>query len=33
VQQLDSRPISDLMLLLAEVRPTAAFLKTHRGIQ
>ena len=33
VQQLDSRPISYLMLLLAEVRPTAAFPKTHRGIQ
>jgi 2-methylcitrate dehydratase len=33
VQQLDSRPISALMDLLAQVRPAAAFPKTHRGIQ
>jgi len=33
VQQLDSRRISDLMDLLAQVRPTAAFPATHPGIQ
>jgi 2-methylcitrate dehydratase len=32
VQQLDSRPISDLMDLLAQVRPTAVFPKTRAGI-
>jgi hypothetical protein len=29
VQQLDTRPISDLMDLLAQVRPTVVFPKTH----
>jgi len=33
VQQLDSRRISDLMDLLAQVRPTAVFPATHPGIQ
>jgi len=33
VQQLDVRPISDLMDLLAQVRRTAAFPRTHPGIQ
>jgi 2-methylcitrate dehydratase len=33
VEQLDSRPISDLMDLLAQVRCTAAFQRTHPGIQ
>jgi 2-methylcitrate dehydratase len=33
VQQLDSRPVSDLMELLAQVRPAAAFPATHPGIQ
>jgi 2-methylcitrate dehydratase len=33
VQQIDSRPISELMNLLAQVRPVAVFPPTHRGIQ
>jgi 2-methylcitrate dehydratase len=33
VQQLDARPISDLMDLLAQVRCTAVFPRTHPGIQ
>jgi len=33
VQQLDSRRISDLMDLLAQVRPAAVFPATHPGIQ
>ena len=33
VQPLDSRRISDLMDLLAQVRPTAVFPATHAGIQ
>ena len=33
VHQLDARPISDLMDLLAQVRPAAAFPATHPGIQ
>jgi 2-methylcitrate dehydratase len=33
VQQLDRRPISDLMDLLAQVKPIAAFPATHPGIQ
>ena len=33
VQQLDARPISDLMDMLAQVRPAAAFPATHPGIQ
>jgi 2-methylcitrate dehydratase len=33
VQQLDARPISNLMDLLAQVRCTAAFPSTHPGIQ
>jgi 2-methylcitrate dehydratase len=33
VQQLDARRISDLMDLLAQVRPTAVFPATHPGIQ
>jgi 2-methylcitrate dehydratase len=33
VQQLDARPISDLMGLLAQVRCTADFPRTHPGIQ
>jgi 2-methylcitrate dehydratase len=32
VQQIDDRPISDLMNLLAQVRPSAVFPKTRRGI-
>jgi hypothetical protein len=33
VQQLDARRTSDLMDLLAQVRPTAVFPATHPGIQ
>src|SRR5580700_6689549 len=33
VQQLDTRPISDLMDLLAQVRCAAVFPRTHSGIQ
>jgi 2-methylcitrate dehydratase len=33
VQELDARPISELMDLLAQVRTTDSFPKTHRGIQ
>src|SRR5580698_9378362 len=33
VQELDARPISDLMDLLAQVRCTATFPRTHPGIQ
>jgi 2-methylcitrate dehydratase len=33
VQQLDARPISDLVDLLAQVRCTAVFPRTHPGIQ
>jgi 2-methylcitrate dehydratase len=33
VQKLDERPISDLMLLLSQVRPAAAFPATRPGIQ
>jgi 2-methylcitrate dehydratase len=33
VQQLDARPLSELMDLLAKVRPTAAFPTAHPGIQ
>jgi 2-methylcitrate dehydratase len=33
VQHLDSRPLSDLLDLLAEVRPTATYTQTHPGIQ
>ncbi len=33
VQRLDTRPISDLMDLLAQVRPAVVFPKTHPGIQ
>jgi 2-methylcitrate dehydratase len=33
VQQLDARPISDLTDLLAEVRSSAVFPRTHPGIQ
>jgi 2-methylcitrate dehydratase len=33
VQQLEERPISDLMDLLSQVRPAAAFPATHSGIQ
>jgi len=33
VQQLDTRPVSDLMNLLAQVRSTTVFPKTHPGIQ
>src|SRR5882724_11176593 len=33
VQQLDARRISDLMDLLAQIRPTAVFPATHSGIQ
>jgi 2-methylcitrate dehydratase len=33
VQQLDVHPISDLMDLLGQVRPSAVFPKTHPGIQ
>ena len=33
VQQLDARPISDLMELLAQIGSTARFPRTHAGIQ
>jgi 2-methylcitrate dehydratase len=33
VQQIDTRPISDLMDLLAQVRPAATFPTNHPGIQ
>jgi 2-methylcitrate dehydratase len=33
VEEIDSRPIAHLMELLAQVRPTAVFPTTHRGIQ
>jgi 2-methylcitrate dehydratase len=33
VQQLDTRPISDLMSLLGQVKPTAVYPRTHAGIQ
>jgi 2-methylcitrate dehydratase len=33
VQQLDAQPISDLMDLLAQVRPAVVFPRTHPGIQ
>lgn len=33
VQQLGTRPISDLTILLAQVRSTADFQRTHAGIQ
>jgi 2-methylcitrate dehydratase len=33
VQQLDARPLSELMDLLAQVRPTATFPTAHPGIQ
>jgi len=33
VQQLDARRTSDLIDLLAQVRPTAIFSATHPGIQ
>jgi 2-methylcitrate dehydratase len=33
VQQLDERPISDLMDLFSRVRPAAVFPATHPGIQ
>lgn len=33
VQQIDSRPIPELMNLLAQVRPVAVFPPTHHGIQ
>jgi 2-methylcitrate dehydratase len=33
VQQLDTRPVSDLINLLAQVRSTAVFPKTRPGIQ
>ena len=33
VERLDRIAIWDLMLLLAQIRPTAVFTKTHRGIQ
>ena len=32
VEQIDARPISDLMNLLVQVRPSAVFPKTRRGI-
>lgn len=32
VQQIDARPISDLINLLGQVHPSAAFPKTLRGI-
>jgi hypothetical protein len=32
VHQIDAGPISDLMDLLAQVRPSAAFPQTLRGI-
>jgi 2-methylcitrate dehydratase len=33
VQELDTRPIANLLNLLAKVRPAATFRKTHHGIQ
>jgi 2-methylcitrate dehydratase len=33
VQHLDERPLSELMDLLAQARPTAVFPTAHRGIQ
>ncbi len=33
VEQLDTRPISELIGLLGQVPPAAAFPKTHSGIQ
>jgi 2-methylcitrate dehydratase len=33
VQQLDAQPLSELMDLLAQVRPTAAFPTNHPGVQ
>jgi 2-methylcitrate dehydratase len=33
VEQLDTRPLSELMDLLAQVLPAAAFLTAHPGIQ
>ena len=33
VERLDRIAIWDLMLLLAQIRPTTVFPKTHRGIQ
>ena len=33
VQQLDARPVSDLMELLSQVQPAAVFPATHPGIQ
>jgi 2-methylcitrate dehydratase len=33
VERLDTAPVSDLIGLLAQVRPTAVFPKTHPGIQ
>ena len=33
VQQVDARPISGLMDLLGQVRPTAVFPASHPGIQ
>jgi 2-methylcitrate dehydratase len=33
VDQLDTQPVSHLMGLLARVRPTPAYARTHRGIQ
>jgi 2-methylcitrate dehydratase len=33
VQQLDNRPISELISLLSQVRPTAVFSRANRGIQ
>jgi len=33
VQQLDARPISDLMDLLGQVRCTPVYPRTHPGIQ
>jgi 2-methylcitrate dehydratase len=32
VQEIDARPISDLMNLLAQVRPSASFPKTRSGV-
>jgi 2-methylcitrate dehydratase len=32
VEQIDARPISDLMNLLGQVQPSAVFPKTRRGI-
>jgi 2-methylcitrate dehydratase len=33
VDQLDTQPVSHLLGLLAQVRPTPAYARTHRGIQ